>query len=230
MKIYLSPSGQTYNKYAYGNTTEADQCEKIGIACEEALRRSGVNVKRAPKTQHTDDNVKESNAWGADYHICIHTNAIGGDNSKPSAEGCVIFTAKANVNSTMPHVILDELQTLKGKTSPYGVRAHGGLYEINASRAKCVYIEVEFHDNAKLAKWIIENTTKIGEAIAKGVCKSLAIEYKAKEKNINTEMEKYKTIAVEKGIIKGYGNGSYGWNDPVTREQLIAILGRLGLI
>ena len=31
--IYLSPSDQTANKYAYGNTNEAVQCRKISDAC-----------------------------------------------------------------------------------------------------------------------------------------------------------------------------------------------------
>lgn len=233
MKIYLSPSGQAYNKYAYGGVTEADECDLIGHYCEVALKRSGIEAKCAPKSQRTETNVKASNAWGADYHICIHTNAISGDNSKPSAEGCVIFTAKANVNSTMPHTILDELQTLKGKNSIYGVRAHSGLYEINATNAKCIYIEVEFHDNVELAKWIINNVKQIGEAIAKGVCKALAVEYKsenAAEGSNDPEFVKYKQLAVDAGIVKGYGNGVYGWTDNMTREQFIVILGRLGLL
>lgn len=33
--------------------------------------------------------------------------------------------------------------------------------------------------------------------------------------------------AVEKGLIKGYGNGEFGWDDPVTRGQLASILHRL---
>lgn len=230
MKVYLSPSMQFYNKYAYGNTTEADQCYRIAKACCDALLRSGVAAYCAPKGQKAEDNVKQSNNFKVDYHICIHTNAIGGDNSAPKAEGCVIYTAKANVNSTMPHTILDELQTLKGKNSIYGVRANNGLYEINATNAKCIYIECEFHDNVNLAKWIIDNAEKIGEAIAKGVCKALAIKYKSNDKTLNPEIEKYKTLAIKKGVIKGYGNDEYGWDDPVTREQLITILGRLGLI
>lgn len=44
-KVYLSPSDQTNNAYAYGNTTEAVQCGKIAEACRAALVRSGVSVK-----------------------------------------------------------------------------------------------------------------------------------------------------------------------------------------
>ena len=36
-KIFLSPSSQTGNTYAYGNTNEAAVCGKIAAACELAL-------------------------------------------------------------------------------------------------------------------------------------------------------------------------------------------------
>ena len=32
--------------------------------------------------------------------------------------------------------------------------------------------------------------------------------------------------AAEKGIVSGYGNGSYGENDYITREQLVTLLYR----
>lgn len=43
-KVYLSPSDQTKNRYAYGNTTEAIQCGKIAAACKAALERCGIEV------------------------------------------------------------------------------------------------------------------------------------------------------------------------------------------
>ena len=46
-KIYISPSDQTENRYAWGNTNEHVQCQKIAEAEAAALRRSGVEVKLA---------------------------------------------------------------------------------------------------------------------------------------------------------------------------------------
>ena len=43
-KVFLSPSDQFSNKYAYGNTTEGVQCGKIANYCKAALERSGVDV------------------------------------------------------------------------------------------------------------------------------------------------------------------------------------------
>lgn len=36
--------------------------------------------------------------------------------------------------------------------------------------------------------------------------------------------------AITKGVIAGYGNGKYGWKDPITREQMLVILDRLGVL
>ena len=36
--------------------------------------------------------------------------------------------------------------------------------------------------------------------------------------------------AVKAGIVAGYGNGKFGWKDPITREQFCVILDRLGLL
>ena len=40
-----------------------------------------------------------------------------------------------------------------------------------------MYCECEFHDTVEGAKWIVEHTTEIGEAIAKGLCKYLGVKY-----------------------------------------------------
>lgn len=88
LKIYLSPSDQVSNPYAYGGTNEARQCRKIAAACKTALERNGFEVKTnfADGSNAMYERVRESNAWGADVHVCIHTNAGGG-------RGCVVFVA-----------------------------------------------------------------------------------------------------------------------------------------
>ena len=76
-KIYLSPSSQPNNIYAYGSTNEQAQCRKIADACEVALKRCGFEVKNGQTGDHVS-RTKESNAWGADLHVCLHTNAFNG--------------------------------------------------------------------------------------------------------------------------------------------------------
>jgi N-acetylmuramoyl-L-alanine amidase len=57
------------------------------------------------------------------------------------------------------------------------VQKNPNLYEVRTPAAPTVYCECEFHDTVEGAKWIVEHTTEIGEAIAKGLCKYLGVTY-----------------------------------------------------
>ena len=58
-KIYLSPSNQDGNMYAYGNTNEMEQCNRIADAAKVALERCGFEVKKAPKGQNMRVSINE---------------------------------------------------------------------------------------------------------------------------------------------------------------------------
>ena len=45
-RVYISPSDQVENKYAWGNTNEHVQCQRIAEAEAAALRRCGGGVYR----------------------------------------------------------------------------------------------------------------------------------------------------------------------------------------
>ena len=170
-KIYLSPSNQNGNLYSYGDTNEMEQCNRIAEAAEKHLERNGYTVKRAPKGQDMNKSISESNSWGADLHIPIHTNAGGG--SGP----LVMVYSKASGNTKYAQPIYDALLAISTGKKGYGVRLGtemtAGNYmpsELSDTAAVAAYCECEFHDDKTLAKWIIEHVDNIGAAIAKGVC------------------------------------------------------------
>ena len=171
-KIYLSPSNQDGNLYAYGNTNECEVCNRIADAAKDALERCGFTVKKAPKGQNMNISIAESNSWGADLHIPIHTNAGGG-----SGTMCMVYS-KTPENMKYAEPIYECVQAVTPGRTEYGIREYPQLAELNSTLAVAVYIEVDFHDDAAIAKWIIENTKTIGEAIAKGVCKAYEVPYK----------------------------------------------------
>lgn len=220
MKIYLSPSAQPANSYAVGNTNEQVQCNRIAEAAKSALERCGFAVRKAPEGQGYKDSVAESNAWGADLHIPIHTNAGGG-------AGTVVFvhggTAK-QMQYAKP--IYDEVQTASPGTTDYGVRVNSGLYELGYTTATAVYIECEFHDRADLAAWIIEHTTELGEAIARGVCIGAGVPYIAPEPKPDPEPVKPETeLAREWVMATGISDGQNP-DALCTREQAWVMLYR----
>ena len=164
MKVYISPSDQTGNKYSAGNTNEHEQCQKIAEAAAKALKRNGYEVKIGTEGSTYQERTTESNSWGADVHLCIHTNAGGGD-------GTVVFAYPSSVENKYVKAVYDAVAAISPGADD-GIRAVNNLYEINNSKCVCVYLECEFHDDYELAGWIIDHVKNIGEAIAKGFCKA----------------------------------------------------------
>ena len=174
-KVYLSPSNQTDNCYAYGNTNEAVQCGKIADSCRIALERSGVTVQvgHMPSMQ---DKCKESNAFGADLHVPIHTNAFNG-----TVTGTRMFCLNSSGEGMKAcEAIFAWLAPITPGTSE-NIQVDASLYEVRVPSAPTAYVECEFHDNATTAKWIVEHTVDIGEAIARGICDYFGVTYKEKE-------------------------------------------------
>lgn len=172
-KIYLSPSDQVSNAYAYGNTNEAVQCRRIADACEVALKRCGFEV-RNNKTDGMEARCEESDFWGADLHVPIHTNGFN-----KSVTGTRLFSYDTVNNGYKAcKAIFACLAPVSPGTSE-NIQANKSLYEIRVPNAPTAYIEVDFHDVPAVAKWIIENVVEIGEAIAKGICNFYGVEYVA---------------------------------------------------
>ena len=170
-RVYISPSDQTENRYAWGNTNEHVQCQKIAEAEAAALRRSGVEVKLAAFGTTMAQRCAESDAWRADIHNCVHTNAANG-----KVMGTRMFCY------SIPGKGYDACKAVFAELAPLSPGASENIqkasyYEVRVPNAPSVYCECEFHDTIQGARWIVEHTTDIGEAIAKGLCEYLGVKY-----------------------------------------------------
>ena len=183
-RIYLSPSNQSRNTYATGNTNEMAQCDKIAAATATALKRCGFEVKVGKSGDTMQNRCTESDSFGADIHMPIHTNAYNGSYTGGTRIFCLNSGGKKACNSVLKYL---------GAISPGtadSVRYETGLYEINVPKALTVYVECEFHDTSTGASWIINNTSKIAEAICHGLCDYFGICYKTSaSQNSNKEDE-----------------------------------------
>lgn len=160
-KIYLSPSSQRNNQCS-GGDTEAQHCRKIAESAKKYLEKNGFKVKVADVSLDVCGRVEDSNKWGADVHIPIHTNAGGGDGTLVMCfTGCLSDKYVENVYNALASVS-------PGKDD--GIKVRTDLSEIMATKAICVYVECEFHDTH--GAWIDKNTDTLGKAIAKGICKA----------------------------------------------------------
>ena len=172
-KIFISPSNQNANTYAYGNTNEAVQCGRIGKATEAALQRCGFLTK-LEQYDTMQNRVLHSDQWGADMHLAIHTNAT----TQHTAGGTqVFFYAYNGFGNVACKAVFDELKGITPGSNAEVCKKNSALYEVHKPNATSVYCEVEFHDVAAYAKWIIENTEQIAEAITRGVCAFYNVTY-----------------------------------------------------
>lgn len=188
-KIFISPSNQNANVYAYGNTNEAIQCGKIGKAVEDALKRCGFLVK-LEQYDTMQNRVLHSDQWGADMHLAIHTNAT----AQHTAGGTqVFFYAFNGYGNVACQKVFNRLKDVTPGSNAEVCKKNSALYEVNKPKATSVYCEVEFHDVPAYAKWIIENTEVIAESICKGVCDYYSVDYvKPKETTYYVQVGAFK--------------------------------------
>lgn len=235
--VCLSPSNQTENRYAYGNTNEAAQCQRIADYCAVALKRNGINVIMADNKHTMAQKCQMSDDGKADLHVPIHTNA-GGKGAGGTRVYCSTTSATADCYKASKS-ICDRLAPVTPGTVSERVVQETTWYEIRVPKAPTAYIETDFHDVPEIAKFIIENAELLGETIAHGICDYFGISYNdGSEIDIGNGHEYSKQArrrAIMGCIINGVGinaDGSidYAWTNPVTREQLVTILDRLGML
>lgn len=180
-KVFLSPSNQYDNVYAYGNTTEGVQCGKIADACKIALERSGVDVMLM-HDESMQEKCAASNAFDADLHVPIHTNAFNG---KVMGTRMFCYSAWGKGMAACKAIFARLAPITPGESE--NIQVNADYYEVRVPAAPTAYIECEFHDTVEGAKWIVENTVLIGETIARGICDYFGVKFVEKPKPVEPE-------------------------------------------
>ena len=180
-KVFLSPSNQYDNVYAYGDTTEGVQCGKIAEACKVALERSGVDVMLM-HDESMQTKCAESNKFDADLHVPIHTNAFNG---KVMGTRLFCYSAGGKGMAACKAIFARLAPITPGESE--NIQVNADYYEVRVPAAPTAYIECEFHDTVEGAKWIVENTVLIGETIARGICDYFGVKFVEKPKPVEPE-------------------------------------------
>lgn len=194
-KIYISPSNQTANVYATGNTNEQVQCHKIGKACYDYLKKAGFNVKC---TYNMDmyKRVDESNKFKADMHVAIHTNATAKHNVTGGTQ--ILMYKLTGEHLKAGECVLKQLAPLTIGDSAEKLIAKPDFYEVKNATGMSVYVEAEFHDTKAGSDFIINHTKEIGEAIAKGICDYYKVKYPVEEKPTDNKLYRVQVGAFAK--------------------------------
>ncbi len=204
-KIYISPSNQVGNTYATGNTNEKEQCHKIAKYCVAYLKKKGFSVK----CTYNDDmyeRVRESNSFGADLHIAIHTNATVKHNVTGGSQ--ILLYSLSGERKKVGQAVLDRLAPLTPGKSAERLIEKPDFYEINSAKGITVYCECEFHDTKEGSDFIRKNTKAIGEAIAKGICDyyGISTEEKAQAEKNNASSKDKALYSVQVGAFSNKKN------------------------
>lgn len=185
-KVYISPSTQEMNRGVSPFGTEEAETNKIADVLIQLLSNDGrFQVKRNSTAMDPYQCAEDSNNFGADIHVAIHSNAGGG-------EGTEVFAYGAGSNS-------DRLaKCLYSKVAPLspgndrGVKFNPKLIEVgNSVNATSCLIELAFHDEANDARWLVNGRDSIAMALYHGICDYFSYDYM----EIKEASEVKKTIA-----------------------------------
>lgn len=172
-KIFLSPSDQFGNTYAGGTTNEGEQMGLLAEKLALILQRCGFEVKIVHRSTLANK-CNQSDAWGADLHLPLHSNAFNGTVS--GTRVMCMRTVEGQLGYEYSKKIFKQLDAVTPGTSS-NISAQPQLYEIHAPHAPTVYVEVDFHDVPMVANWIVHNLDVIADAIARGVCDCFGVQF-----------------------------------------------------
>ena len=168
------------------NTKEKDLNLSIALACQDVLEKHGVSVKMSRTKDENDtisEEIKECNAYSPDLAVDIHNNAGGGDGAE------AFYHYGGGVSKTLAENVLSEIVKIGQNSRGAKIRknANGKDYYgfIRQTSCPAVIIECAFVDNAADLKILDTESERVnmGQAIAKGILKTLGVEYQA-ESNV----------------------------------------------
>lgn len=178
-KVYIGVGHGGSDPGAVANgIKEKDVNLDVALACYSFLVKHGVSVKIS-RTKDTEvwieKRVKEANAFGADLAVDIHHNAGGGDGAE------VYHTKYLGKGATLANNILKEMQLIGQNSRDAKIKKNSSGNDyfsfIRDTTMPAVLCECAFLDNKTDVKIIDTKAerVKMGEAIAKGILKTLGI-------------------------------------------------------
>ena len=217
-KVFLSPSdhGVGQNKCLHSGCYEDKHTRPIAEVCAKYLKQSGIEVMIGTANQSLTKRCKDSDTFGADLHVPIHTNAW----SDPSYRYLMfMFYADNQKYRNVFNAVAPELEAVYpgNKKSVFAVRTD--LAEITRPRAVSLYCELGFHTNKTDCDEFIHNAEMVGKALAKGICKYLGVAFKETIKENTSKPANYTLKQFIEDVQKACGAKVDGIAGPETLSK-----------
>lgn len=188
------------------NTKEKDLNLSIALACRDVLVKHGVEVKMS-RTKDEDDaiseEIRECNAYAPNLAVDIHNNAGGGDGAE------TFYHYGGGISKTLAENVLSEIVKIGQNSRGAKIRknANGKDYYAFIRNTTCpaIIIECAFVDNSTDLKILASegDRQKMGQAIAKGILKTLGIEFQAETGTIyRVQVGAYSVKANAEAMLK----------------------------
>lgn len=176
--IFLSPSRQDWNDYAAGDTNECEQAFGIAEFVQEILVGYGCEVHICPVGPTLTYRARIAYDMNAICYVAIHTNAGNEEYTGTTA----LFHPDDPDSIALSLALFEQVAALtptEETHGPYnGMNKDGVGYaeirEPNEFDIPTTLLEVEYHDKADTAQWIIDHHPEIAEAIADGIMNFLS--------------------------------------------------------
>lgn len=188
MKVFISAGHGGLDGGAVANgVKEKDLNLSIALACRDELKRHGVEVKMSRTKDENDplnEEIRECKSFYPDLAVSIHNNAGGGDGAE------AFYHYGGGKSKTLAENILGEIVKVGQNSRGAKIRknSNGKDYYgfIRETSCPAVIVECAFVDNASdLEILATEGKRKsMGEAIAKGILKTLGVELQAEKSTI----------------------------------------------
>lgn len=225
-KVYIAPGHGGADPGAVGNgLKEKDLNLSIGKYCAEYLKASGVTVKMS-RTKDIDPGLNqraaEANKWGADLVCEIHINAGGGDGAE------VYYSIVGGTSKKMAQNIEAEIkkigQNSRGIKTKKNAQGQDFLGIIRMTKAPAVLVECAFIDTKDIKIIDTKAEQKImGEAIAKGILKTLGVKAEdkkaAEDKPAEDEKAEFKVKVTANALNVRSGPGTKYEIKTVIRDK-----------
>ena len=183
MKVFLGVGHGGNDPGAVANNSkEKDLNLSIALACRDMLVKHGVSVKMSRTKDENDplsEEIRKCNAFAPDLAVDIHNNAGGGDGAE------AFYHYGGGKSKELAENILAEIVKVGQNTRGAKIRknSHGKDYYgfIRETSAPAVIVECAFVDNATDRQIVATEGKRqaMGEAIAKGILKSLGVAVEA---------------------------------------------------
>ena len=174
-KVYISPSTQQNNVGVGPFSNEEKEMNAISDLLISLLLKDGrfVVKRNSPSMDDIYSIATDSNGFGSDIHVAIHSNAGGG-------EGTEVMAYSPNSNSErLAKCLYDQIAPLS-PGADRGIKYNPKLIEVgDLVHASAALIELAFHDNIADATWLAYNHEMIAKRLYMGICDYFGYSYES---------------------------------------------------